>query len=75
MQTLGVPYTDEQVSAAGVQDAVNTQASAIVERLAGSGIETDPDREIVALIAYLQRLGVDGRQALKDASADAEVSQ
>lgn len=71
MQTLGVPYSDEQVSAAGVEDAVTTQAAGIVERLAGAGIETAPDREIVALIAYLQRLGVDGRAALKDGAADA----
>jgi hypothetical protein len=32
--------------------------------LATAGIETEPDREIVALIAFLQRLGQDGRRAL-----------
>ena len=39
---------------------------AIVARLAGTGIETTWDREIVAMIAYLQRLGQDGRRALSE---------
>jgi hypothetical protein len=32
-------------------------------------ITTEPDREIVALIAYLQRLGLDGKAALARAAA------
>ncbi len=35
------------------------QANLIVEDLAKNGAVTEPDKEIVALIAYLQRLGTD----------------
>ena len=40
-------------------------------RLATMGIRTQPDREIVALIAYLQRLGRDGKAALQNQQASA----
>ena len=36
-----------------------TQANAITESLKKEKIETLNDREIIALIAYLQRLGTD----------------
>lgn len=62
MQTLGVPYSDADV--AGVDAQLAEQAGGIVERLAGAGIETTPDKEIIALTAYLQRLGTDGRASL-----------
>lgn len=62
LQTLGVPYTDEEVS--GTPEAMMAQGDKIVKSLAGSGITTTSDKEIVALIAYLQRLGTDGRAAL-----------
>ena len=69
METLGV---DMSAIALSPED----QAAAIVERLAASGIQTSPDREIVALIAYLQRMGVDGRVALSsDGAASAEESR
>jgi cytochrome c oxidase cbb3-type subunit I/II len=35
------------------------QAQGIADNLAQSGIECEPQKEIIALIAYLQRLGVD----------------
>lgn len=78
MQTLGVPYTDEEI--ANARAHMDAQASKIQENL-----HTDPDfvssyenarknakekgeefvemkdREITALIAYLQRLGTDIR--------------
>ncbi len=57
MQTLGVPYPE------GFADEANkhlmTQAQQIVHELSESGIEADKDKEIIALIAYLQRLGTD----------------
>jgi cytochrome c oxidase cbb3-type subunit I/II len=67
MQKLGVPYTDEDV--ANVDKLVGEQAGGIVERLASAGIDTTPDKEIIALTAYLQRLGKDGKASLaaKDA--------
>ncbi len=55
MARLGVPYTDEEV--ADPSPSIREQASGIVESLSGSGIDTRPEAEIVALIAYLQHLG------------------
>lgn len=63
LQSLGVPYTDAQVQNAAAD--ARTQGEAIVGRLSQGGITATPDSEIVALIAYLQRLGVDGRAAIK----------
>ncbi|BCY29261.1 cytochrome-c oxidase, cbb3-type subunit I [Flavobacterium okayamense] len=76
MQTLGVPYTDEEI--ANAMKSIDAQASQIEENLhadpdfvksyeeskknaAARGEEFVPmkNREIVALIAYLQRLGTD----------------
>ena len=75
MKTLGVPYTDTQASAEGVKTSLDEQSQAVVANLAGLGIETQPNLEIVAVIAYLQRLGKDGRAALAgDGAADASVS-
>jgi len=62
LKKAGVPYSQEEV--AGVEASLKTQAQAIVESLAGAGIETQSDREIVALIAYMQRLGRDGKTHL-----------
>ncbi|GEM54966.1 cytochrome C oxidase Cbb3 [Flavobacterium branchiophilum] len=79
MQTLGVPYTDQQIAQA--QKDLRTQALQIENNL-----KSDPDfvksddaskkkaiskgekfvpmneREIVALIAYVQRLGIDTKE-------------
>jgi cytochrome c oxidase cbb3-type subunit I/II len=57
MQTLGVPYPAGYSSVANRD--LNKQAGEIAKDLLASGIETDPNKEIVALIAYLQRLGID----------------
>jgi len=62
LRRVGVPYTDDQV--AGVPAQMAAQGQEIVARLASSSIKTEPDREIVALIAYLQRLGKDGKAAI-----------
>lgn len=62
LKKVGVPYTDEQVTTAPAD--IQAQAAGIVERLKGAGIEAEADKEIIALIAYLQRLGKDGRAAL-----------
>ncbi len=63
LRKIGTPYSDADV--AGVQESLRIQGTEIVGRLATAGIETTPDRAIVALIAYLQRLGVEGRAALQ----------
>jgi cytochrome c oxidase cbb3-type subunit I/II len=57
MKKLGVPYSTQDVSNA-VKD-LTTQAKAIQANLATEKITVSEDKEIIALIAYLQRLGTD----------------
>ncbi len=60
MQKLGVPYTDQQVTNA-VKD-LEEQAATISKRLATEGENRDlSKKEVIALVAYLQRLGRDFR--------------
>jgi cytochrome c oxidase cbb3-type subunit I/II len=62
MQRLGVPYMG--VNEETVAASIAAQGGIIARSLAGMNIRTEPDREIIALIAYLQRLGRDGNDAL-----------
>ncbi|MCF8464593.1 MAG: cytochrome-c oxidase, cbb3-type subunit I [Flavobacteriales bacterium] len=57
MQTLGVPYPEgyDQIA---VED-LTYQAEGIAANLEKDGLQVLPNSEIVALIAYLQRLGTD----------------
>jgi cytochrome c oxidase cbb3-type subunit I/II len=56
MQTLGVPYKEYEVSQA--EDLARAQAKGIADGLAEKGAPQGlQDREIVALIAYLQAMG------------------
>jgi cytochrome c oxidase cbb3-type subunit I/II len=57
MIRLGVPYPAGYENIA-IQD-MEKQAKQITANLKKDGIETLPDREIVALIGYLQRMGTD----------------
>lgn len=57
MQTLGVPYPKGYENQA-LADA-EAQAQKIVDGLAKEGLRVDPNKEIIALIAYMQRLGTD----------------
>lgn len=61
MQKLGVPYPEGYDKEANADLA--KQAEAIAEDLQKSKIETDSDLEIIALIAYLQRIGTDIKAA------------
>jgi cytochrome c oxidase cbb3-type subunit I/II len=57
MQSLGVPYPpgyDERA----VED-LKLQAEALATDITKAGAPADPQKEIIALIAYLQRLGTD----------------
>jgi len=57
LRKIGVPYEDGyEVNA---NSDLDRQAGDIVKRLGSDGIEVAPEAEIVALIAYLQRLGKD----------------
>jgi cytochrome c oxidase cbb3-type subunit I/II len=67
MIRLGVPYPEGYENKALAD--METQAKEITSSLKKDGIETLPDREIVALIAYLQRLGKD----IKSNNLKAEV--
>jgi cytochrome c oxidase cbb3-type subunit I/II len=57
MKTLGVPYDEYAINHAETDLA--EQAKGISENLAKENIKVKSDREIIALIAYLQRLGTD----------------
>jgi cytochrome c oxidase cbb3-type subunit I/II len=57
MKTLGVPYPDGYDQIAN-RDLMH-QADSIVRNLKNDKIETQSSREIIALIAYLQRVGRD----------------
>lgn len=57
MQTLGVPYAKGYDKVAN--DDVKKQADGIAANLAKDKITIKSDREIIALIAYLQRVGTD----------------
>lgn len=57
MRTLGVPYPEGYEDQA-VAD-LNAQAEEIAADLAQGGIEVTANREVIAIIAYLQRLGTD----------------
>ena len=58
LRKIGVPYTDADI--ANAQKNLADQAAKIVTNLkVGSINNVPPDREILAVIAYLQRLGTD----------------
>ncbi|MGA3179251.1 MAG: cytochrome-c oxidase, cbb3-type subunit I [Verrucomicrobiota bacterium] len=57
MRRVGVPYPAGYESKAAAD--LKQQAGKIVENLQVGQIKTQPDREIIAVIAYLQRLGTD----------------
>lgn len=64
MQKLGVPYPAGYESIAA--NDMQKQAEGIAESLKKDGIRTAADKEIVALIAYLQRMGRDIKAAPKE---------
>ena len=57
MKSLGVPYSKQEIS--GALDLYLEQARAVQDRLAADGIKLDARSEMIAMIAYLQRLGID----------------
>jgi len=57
MRSLGVPYAEGYEEVAE-QDLLK-QADLITKDLLNNGAPAEPDKEIIALIAYLQRLGTD----------------
>lgn len=57
MMTLGVPYPENYDQIANKD--LMAQAQSIADNLKKDKIKTPPNKEIVAIIAYLQRLGTD----------------
>jgi cytochrome c oxidase cbb3-type subunit I/II len=70
LRKAGVPYSESDVE--GVVGSLADQGQQITASLAGAGIQTQADREIVALIAYLQRLGREGKAYLSNQSGGGE---
>lgn len=61
LKSLGVPYTDEDI-AASITNA-KAQALSITEGMSDAGVELKmQNKQIIALIAYLQRLGKDTKE-------------
>ncbi len=57
LRSIGVPYPDGYENQAN--DELIKQAESIALDLQKNGVPAEPDKEIIALIAYLQRLGTD----------------
>jgi cytochrome c oxidase cbb3-type subunit I/II len=64
LSRVGTPYSATEL--ATVPALLKEQGQGIVDRLAVSGIEAEWDDEIVALTAYLQRLGTNRMGELAD---------
>jgi len=73
MRSLGVPYAEGYENEA-IADAEKQQAN-IAAALANDKIKANPKKEIIALIAYLQRLGTDIKGADKDELEAAELAK
>lgn len=59
MVTMGVPYEDGYAENGALQDLMKQQAEIASNLKNEASIEIDQNKEIIALIAYLQRLGTD----------------
>jgi cytochrome c oxidase cbb3-type subunit I/II len=70
LRALGVPYTDDQIAAA--KTTALGQGQLITDDLATGDVDVAPDSELVAVIAYLQRLG---RGPRPTGAEDATVTQ
>ena len=66
MRKLGVPYTDAQVASAAAD--LEAEAKAVADKLFAQGVPKDEGlykKQIIALIAYLDRLGTDIKGAAR----------
>jgi cytochrome c oxidase cbb3-type subunit I/II len=74
LRKVGVPYTDAEIRSAS--RSIDAQEKKIVVNLSVGAITNAPqDREIIALIAYLQRLGTDIKGMPVTASPTNAVAQ
>jgi cytochrome c oxidase cbb3-type subunit I/II len=73
LTSYGVPFPPR--SPADIRQSCIDQGQRITEDLASGGIKISPDKEIIALIAYLQQLGkYDDPTAAPAASAAPDIS-
>ena len=72
MRTLGVPYAPD-AAATATADA-RAQAQTVTDDLRAQGITVAPDSQMVALVAYLQRLGKPPAPSTTPVAQKAEVS-
>lgn len=70
LRKVGVPYPEGYENEQALAD-LEAQALTVVSNLAQGSVEGDADKEIIAMIAYLQRLGTDIKP--KEAEAAGEV--
>ncbi|HYG21662.1 MAG TPA: cytochrome-c oxidase, cbb3-type subunit I [Verrucomicrobiae bacterium] len=73
LRKVGVPYPAGYERGEAHKDLV-TQSAKVVENLKTGMVESEADREIIALIAYLQRLGIDIKAAPAAAPATAQLN-
>lgn len=67
MKTLGVPYSDEDIE--GYKSVYEAQATLIADELKSQGVHVASHSEIIAMIAYMQRLGTDFKNATDEEKA------
>ena len=58
LRTLGVPYKPEASTPGAIQADYDIQSKEISKALADKGIKVSNDAEVVAILAYLSRLGL-----------------
>ena len=58
LRRIGVPYPGDYENGPAQKD-LGTQAAKVAQDLKLGAVKAEPDREIIGLIAYLQRLGTD----------------
>ena len=68
LASLGTPYTEDEIENAAA--IAMEQARLIIDELKKDGVpESVKDKEIVALIAYLQRIGTDTKGEKNEVSS------
>ena len=74
LRKVGVPYPVGYETGQAQKD-LTAQAAKVVANLQQGTIKAEPDREIVALIAYLQRLGTDIKTSSVPATPKTGIAQ
>jgi cytochrome c oxidase cbb3-type subunit I/II len=74
LRAVGVPYEEGEIASAEADEA--TQAAQIVDNLRADGVaDANPKSELVALVAYLQRLGAHGEKPAAPGSAPVSMAR